>query len=251
MIKRLIRNEAVLWVTDRVAHVVKIEKNWLGLTKHVLGCTYEDIRDFHWLEKPEKLKAVLEDILTVYELSTYTLTIVLSGSLLLWQVLELPGRTRKEAREAASWSDALANTADTYTYDIYKIRKQSRETNLWLFSAYPAASVEVMLQLLEARDVSVDRVDVLPAWISNRYGGTDGTLYLREKNRTHVLHMQAGYVSVYTYGAADERDLSQEEPYAMSFYPQGEEEPTAPCWKPAYGKRVQQWHLAGPPSVLL
>lgn len=53
MIKRLMRNEAVLWVTDRVVHVVKIEKNWLGLTKHVLGCTYEDIRDFHWLEKPE------------------------------------------------------------------------------------------------------------------------------------------------------------------------------------------------------
>lgn len=249
--KKWAQKDVVIWLSPHAIHIIKKEYDWLHRCRIVLGDTYAEIHNARWMEEKDTIQAVLQHVLEIYDLCGWSLSLVLSGPLVLWQLCELPAESDAEGREAVVWSEPLAGKETEYIFDICRIRKSDgQDMHPWILGAYPRFAIETVCKAANDAGLRVRNILLLPGIINNQYAGTDGTFFLQEYKDLHVMEIKEGVVISYAFQQGAISQVDSTEWFRMNVKEIATQNLCQPVWQKKTEQFQHKWHIQGPPSLL-
>lgn len=196
-----------LWLSTGHIYLIKYEKNIFGRLSSCQGSAYRRV------DTQEDLGTTLRDLWQTYGLHGYTPRLVVGGTPLVWQKLDIVADSRQQARELLVWE----GTYDEYAFDVQAVTSGAQKT--WYVAAYPQGQLDNIIAAIQQQGRLLQDIDVIPAVLSRWHRPETGTVVIADGPLRHQIRLQQGIPTCYTviHGEGEETtDSSKATPQAAA-----------------------------------
>lgn len=169
-----------LWISTAHIYLLKYEKNILGRLTSCQGSAYRRV------DTQEAMRETIRDVWQTYGLQGYTPRLVVGGTPLVWQKLDIVAENRQQARELLVWE----GTFTEYAFDVQAAATGTQKS--WYVAAYPKAQLDDIIEAIQEQGRLLQDIDVLPAVISRWHQHDTDQVVITEGSLCHQVTLQQG-----------------------------------------------------------